>query len=105
MPNPEQLQLDHTPAIIKFIDGEEHLVPHQFLNDQGWLFVIGWAGTRRRYPPQRIAHVEIVETERRKDDDGRAWKVLDDDELMHEAKLAAGAESEPAIFADGSGQA
>jgi len=87
--DPENLPTDYAPAVVAFRDGTEHVVANQSVTDQGWLYVIGWAGSRRRYPPHRIAHVEFADVNR-VSGDGRAWIEMTDEDLVAEAKRAAG---------------
>jgi len=94
--DPERLPRDYRPAIVQLLDGTELFVAHQRLQDCGWLWLLGWQGTRRRIPPQRIKHVESVQTDRQETDDQRALKTITDPDLVEQAREAAGLDdSEP----------
>lgn len=103
--DPARLPTSYSPAIIEFLDETGDLfVAHQRTLDSGWVWVVGWAGSRRKLPPQRIAHVELVETTVEHTGDGanrQSWKQIDDEELREMAREAAGLDGHEQLVTDG----
>ena len=82
MKDPTDLPPSHRPAVIQLVDGRERYVAHQRVTEQGWLWCVDWDGTCRKVPPQRIAHVETVETQMKGDIGGREWKEIVEDDVL-----------------------
>ena len=82
MIDPTHFNSSYRPAVIHLVDGSERYVCHQRVTEQGWLWCIDWQDVRRKVPPQRIAHVERVETQGMKDNNGRQWKKVVDDDVI-----------------------
>jgi len=87
--DPEHLPRDYRPALVMLVDGTEFLVAHQRVQDCGWLWLVGWQGSRRKIPPHRVAHVDSVETDHLETDDRRSLKTITDPELIEQAREAA----------------
>lgn len=50
------------PAVVHLAGGDEILVAHHEPAAGGWLYLLGWAGSRAALPPRRVAVVDAVET-------------------------------------------
>jgi hypothetical protein len=60
--DPEGFDADLEPAVVHLASGDEVLVAHHEPAAGGWLYLVGWAGSRVALPPGRVAVVEAVET-------------------------------------------
>ena len=91
--DPERLGTKRTPALIELADGSEVFAAHVKPHENGWLYVLLWDGTRRKYSPQHVVGYEYVPTEVCHEGerlDGQSYRRITDDELRARAHAAAG---------------
>jgi len=91
--DPERLGTKRTPAVVELADGSEVFAAHVRPHENGWLYVILWDGTRRKYSPHHVIGYEYAPTEVGHEGDqrtGQSYRQITDPELRKRAHAAAG---------------
>lgn len=86
--DPTAFSTSYSPAIVALVDGTEMFAAHQRVTEAGWLWTLDWDRTSRKIPPQRVASVELVETDvvERDDYDAPAQRRVVDPDLRERAR-------------------